>query len=180
MMMNNRNTISSVFKWVSLAAIVALLPACGSKIDSDLEDYIEEVKLKTKGRIEPLPEVLQYTIVEYDAAELRDPFTPYEEAGIEIKPGDGPSPNPDRNPEALEAFPLDSLSFVGHLERGGSLWGLVQAPDQSIHRVSVGNHLGKNYGSILNISESNIVLKEIIPNGSGGWIEREASLPLTE
>jgi type IV pilus assembly protein PilP len=40
--------------------------------------------------------------------------------------------------------------------------------------------MGKNYGEILNISESSITLKEIIPNGSGGWVEREASLALTE
>ena len=167
-------------KWVLLTIMTLILSACGSQQHSDLDAYVEDVKRKTKGRIEPLPEVKTYESEVYDAAELRDPFTPYEEEPSEELTVPGPVPDMNRKREALEAFPLDSLAFVGHLERDGTLWGLVQAPDDSIYRVSVGNHLGKNYGEILNISESNISLKEIIPNGSGGWVEREASLALTE
>ena len=180
MMMNSQQITVNVLKWALLTACVALLSACGSQQHSDLDAYIVDVKEKTKGRIEPLPEIKQYPSVEYDAAELREPFTPYSDEPTETFIGDERTPDTVRTREALEAFPLDSLSFVGHLERDGSLWGLVQAPDDSIHRVSVGNHLGKNYGEILSISESNIVLKELIRDGAGSWIEREASLALTE
>ena len=166
--------------WVLLTVVTLVLSACGSQQHSDLDAYVQDVKRKTKGRIEPLPEVKTYESEVYDAAELRDPFTPYAEEPSEELTVPGPVPDMNRKREALEAFPLDSLAFVGHLERDGTLWGLVQAPDDSIYRVSVGNHLGKNYGEILNISESTISLKEIIPNGSGGWVEREASLALTE
>lgn len=171
---------SHLIKWVLMAVMTLILSACGSQQHSDLDAYVEDVKRKTKGRIEPLPEVKTYESEVYDAAELRDPFTPYEEEPSEELTVPGPVPDMNRKREALEAFPLDSLAFVGHLERDGNLWGLVQAPDDSIYRVSAGNHLGKNYGEILNISETNITLKEIIPNGSGGWVEREASLALTE
>ncbi len=170
----------NIIKVVSLGALIAVLPACSSQKHSDLDDYVEDIKQKTRGRIEPLPEVKIYDSEVYGASDLRDPFTPYADEPSEELAEPGLTPNQNRSREALEAFPLDSLAFVGHLERAGNLWGLVQAPDDSIHRVSVGNHLGKNYGEILNISESTIVLKEIIPNGSGGWIEREASLALTE
>ena len=180
MMMKSQQISKHIFKLFVLGTFIALLPACSSQKHSDLDAYIEDVKQKTKGRIDPLPEVKTYESEVYGAAELRDPFTPYEDEPSEELAEPGLTPDQNRSREALEAFPLDSLAFVGHLERAGSLWGLVQAPDDSIHRVSVGNHLGKNYGEILNISESNIVLKEIIPNGSGGWIEREASLALTE
>jgi type IV pilus assembly protein PilP len=171
---------SPVSRWLIVAMAALFLSACGSQQHSDLDAYIEDVKRKTKGRIEPLPEVKTYESEVYDAAELRDPFTPYEEEPSEELAVPGPVPDMNRKREALEAFPLDSLAFVGHLERDGTLWGLVQAPDDSIYRVSVGNHMGKNYGEILNISESSITLKEIIPSGSGGWVEREASLALTE
>ena len=182
MYLTNRQFVekNNPLKWALLFAFAILLSACGSQQHSDLDAYIEDVKQKTKGRIEPLPEVKTYESEVYDATELRDPFTPYEEEPSEELSVPGPVPDTNRKREALEAFPLDSLSFVGHLERDGTLWGLVQAPDDSIYRVSVGNHLGKNYGEILNISESKILLKEIIPNGSGGWVEREASLALTE
>jgi len=157
-----------------------LLLSCSSQQYSDLDNYIEDVKRKTKGRVEPLPEVKTYESYVYQAQELRDPFTPYQEEPSEELAQPGIVPDTSRKREALEAFPLDSLAFVGHLEKGGVLWGLISAPDQSIYRVQVGNYLGKNFGEILSISESSIMLKEIIPNGSGGWVEREASLALTE
>lgn len=167
-------------KWALLFVAGLILGACSSQQHSDLDAYVADVKQKTKGRIEPLPEVKTYESEVYDATELRDPFTPYEEEPSEELSVPGPVPDTNRKREALESFPLDSLAFVGHLERDGTLWGLVQAPDDSIYRISVGNHMGKNYGEILSISESRISLKEIIPNGSGGWVEREASLALTE
>ncbi len=160
--------------------IVMLLSACSSEQYSDLDNYIEEVKKKTKGRIDPLPEVKTYESYVYQAQDLRDPFTPYQEEPSEELAQPGIVPDTTRKREALEGFPLDSLAFVGHLEKGGVLWGLITAPDSSIYRVQVGNFVGKNFGEILAISESTIMLKEIIPNGSGGWVEREASLALTE
>jgi len=177
MMTKNQNNILNVFKSALLVAAVAFLPACGAQINSDLEDYMKDVKLRVQGQIEPLPRILPPPTVEYAAQGLREPFTSYEKTR-RVK--HGPRPIRGQNPEALEAFPLDTLSFVGLMELGGHLWGLVQAPDQSIHRVSVGNHLGENYGAILEISESNIILKEIVSDGLGRWIEREASLALTE
>ncbi len=171
---------SSATQWLIFICAFTALSGCSSQQYGDLDQYIKDVERKTKGRIEPLPEVKTYESQPYSAADLRDPFKPYEEEPSEELAQPGIQPNMQRKREALEAYPLDSLSFVGHLEKDGTLWGLVQAPDESIHRVSVGNHLGKNYGEIMAISESSILLKEIIPNGSGGWVEREASLALTE
>ena len=172
--------IFSFARTLLLVVMALLFTACSSQQYSDLDNYIEDVKKKTKGRIEPLPEVKTYEAYVYQAQELRDPFTPYQEEPSEELAQPGIVPDTTRKREALEAFPLDSLAFVGHLEKGGVLWGLIQAPDESIYRVQVGNFLGKNFGEILAISESTILLKEIIPNGSGGWVEREASLALTE
>ena len=52
--------------------------------------------------------------------------------------------------------------------------------DGLIHRVTVGNHLGQNYGRILSISDSSISLVEIIPDGLGGYLERPASVGLSD
>ncbi len=176
----HQKKLARTCKWFVFALSLGLLSACSSQQYDDLDQYIADVKLKTKGRIEPLPEVKNYESKAYSAEDLRDPFTPYAEEPSEELAQPGIQPNMQRKREALEAFPLDSLSFVGHLEKDGTLWGLIQAPDASIYRVAVGNHVGKNYGEIMTINESSILLKEIIPNGSGGWVEREASLALTE
>ena len=49
-----------------------------------------------------------------------------------------------------------------------------------LYQVRVGNHLGQNYGRITRISESEITLREIVQDGTGEWIERQAVLQLQE
>jgi type IV pilus assembly protein PilP len=70
--------------------------------------------------------------------------------------------------------------MVGTVNRQGSLWGLVKASDGTIHRVRVGNHMGKNFGKIVNIKEDLIELVEIIADSPGAWHERKATLDLAE
>lgn len=175
-----RLTKMCFFKYVVFAIFAIAVSACSSSKYSDLDKYVADVKKRTKGSIKPLPEITPPPSITYDAAELRDPFTPYADEPKEEHAPPGLTPDANRTREALEVFPLDSLSFVGTLQKDSNFWGLVQAPDDSIHRVSVGNYMGKNYGEILSITESTIVLKEIVSNGQGGFIEREASLALTE
>jgi type IV pilus assembly protein PilP len=52
--------------------------------------------------------------------------------------------------------------------------------DSTIHRVKPGNYIGQNYGKITSISESEVSVTEIVPDGIGGWTERQASLALSE
>jgi len=40
--------------------------------------------------------------------------------------------------------------------------------------------MGQNYGKIVNITESEVEVTEIVSDGLGGWIERQASLALSE
>ena len=158
------------------------LTACSSDNTSDLQDYVASVKARPKGRIKPLPEITPYETYLYQVSHLRDPFTPFiaqEEASLEIQDS-GLHPNLNRKREELEQYSLDSLNFVGHIEKNGKTWALITAPDKVIYRVLPGNHMGSNYGEILAITEDSILLKEIIPNGVGGWTEREASLDLSE
>ncbi len=68
----------------------------------------------------------------------------------------------------------------GVIETAKAVYALVKAPDGVIHRVSVGNHMGQNYGQIKSIEESEITLAEIVPDGFGGWISRPATLALAE
>jgi len=158
------------------------LTACSSDNTSDLKDYVAKIKARPKGRIKPLPEITPYETYLYQVSHLRDPFMPFiaqEEASLEIQDS-GLHPNLNRKREELEQYSLDSLSFVGHIEKDGKTWALITAPDNVIYRVLPGNHMGSNYGEILAITEDSILLKEIIPNGVGGWTEREASLDLSE
>ena len=63
---------------------------------------------------------------------------------------------------------------------GDTMYGLVQTSDGLIHRVVPGNYLGQNDGRISNIDESEIELVEIISDGIGGYIERDAAISLSD
>ncbi len=164
-----------------LLAIVALgLGACGSDMD-DLDSYINSVKARPGGRIEQLPEITPYEIFTYvaDAEGLRSPFVPDTPQAAGSAAG-GASPDPDRPAEFLESFPLDTLRMVGTLDINETVYGLVQTSDGLIHRVVPGNYMGQNDGRITEITESEIVLVEIISDGIGGYIERDAAIGLSD
>ena len=40
--------------------------------------------------------------------------------------------------------------------------------------------MGQNNGKIVAIAETRIDLVELIPNGTGGWMERQATIALPE
>ena len=157
------------------------LYGCGSDMD-DLDKYINDVKARPGGRIDPLPEIKPYEVFTYiaDAEGLRSPFIP-DAPQIRANSNDnGTRPDADRSREFLEQFPLDTLRMVGTLELGGTNFGLVQTSDGLIHRVIPGNYMGQNDGRITAVNESDIELVEIISDGIGGYLERLAAVGLAD
>ncbi|MEJ2515744.1 MAG: pilus assembly protein PilP [Gammaproteobacteria bacterium] len=154
------------------------LAGCGRDM-SDLDAYVAEVKARPGGKIEPLPEIKTYESFAYEPGNARSPFVATQpDAGGPATAGIRPDQR--RTREFLENFPLDTLDMVGTLNLGGTVYGLVQTSDNLIHRVTVGNYLGQNDGRIVGITDTDIQLIEIIPDGLGGYTEREASISLGE
>jgi type IV pilus assembly protein PilP len=91
----------------------------------------------------------------------------------------GIRPDTNRLKEALEEYSLGELSLVGTLEQE-AMWALIRSPEGVIHRVQVGNYIGKNYGQILSISEAEVALQETVPDGNGGYIHRNNTLSVRE
>lgn len=164
---------------VALAAGLGLT-GCSGDMD-DLDRYINDVKARPGGRIDPLPEITPYEVFTYiaDTEGYRSPFrpdTPQTASG----PGGGVRPDSDRSREFLEQFPLDTLSMVGTLDIGNTTYGLVQTQDGLVHRVVPGNYLGQNDGRIVAVTDSEIQVVEIISDGIGGYLEREAAISLSD
>lgn len=157
------------------------LASCGGDMN-DLDSYINEVKARPGGRIEPLPEINPYEVFNYvaDSDGFRSPFVPDAPQAAPGAADGGTRPDPDRSREFLEQFPLDTLRMVGTLQLGEIFYGLIQDSDGLIHRVVPGNYMGQNDGRIVTINESEIQLVEIISDGIGGYLEREAAVGLTD
>jgi type IV pilus assembly protein PilP len=168
-------------KLFALLTMVALMGCQQEK--EDLNEYVTKVKAQQKSDIPPIPVMKPYESFEYAAADLKDPFVPtvidMQKPELEPIVDNGIRPDSNRRREALESFALAELQYVGTLEQE-NIWALIRAPDGVIHRVQIGNYMGQNHGKITSISESEMKLKEIVPNGRGGFIDRDTSVSAVE
>ncbi len=167
------NTLGRIGLAALACAALAVLNACSSA-DDQLQQFINQVNHEPGGRVEPLPEVKPYQTFIYAAASLRSPFVP-------SGPASGSTLRPDakRNREFLEQFSLDTLKMVGTLRLGGQIYGLIETRGGLVNRVLPGNYIGQNDGKITSITTSKILIREIVPDGTGGYIERPAALALS-
>lgn len=154
---------------------VVLLAGCGRSTD-DLAAWVAEVKARPAPPLEPLPPLRTFPAIEYTADGLRDPFS----APVGNRESAGPRPDPNRRKEALEAFPLDALRMVGTIGTGPGTIALVLAPDKVTYRVRVNNYLGQSDGRVTSVGAERIELVELVSDGAGGWLERQASLALDD
>lgn len=184
---NNHSNSScrlSRFASITFVTIIAIgLTACGTAEHNDLVQYVNSVKAKKGSRIPPLPEFKTQELYTYNVNEFRDPYSMIgKSAQLEQAQTSTSELQPDinRNKEALEEFPLDALTFSGHLEISGQAWAVITAPDGFLHRVKLGNHIGTNHGQITEITETVIRITEVVSDGLGGWIEREAAISVKE
>ena len=176
--------------WLRICLLggVAMLAGCATDDPTtDLQQYVEETQARQRPHIEPLPEVKPYQTFLYAAVAdgYRSPFVPSDGGGRavqrqQVSSTGGPRPDMNRRRETLEQFPLDALRMQGTVNLAGAQWGIVSAPDGSVHRVHVDNYVGQNHGRINEISEEGLQVMELVPNGSGGWQWREAGLALTQ
>ncbi|PRH83087.1 pilus assembly protein PilP [Arenimonas caeni] len=159
-----------------IAAVVLSLSAC-TRGSRDLEAWVAEVKARPAPPLDPLPVMKQFETFEYAAQDMRDPFS---QPSADRDGGSQLRPDPNRRKEVLEAFPLDSLDMVGTIGTGPGVIGLVMGPDRVTHRVRPGNYLGLNDGRITSVSEDRIEIVELVPDGAGGWLERQARIALED
>lgn len=168
-----------------------LLVGCVDWVEDkqDLVAFVDEAKKIPGGRVEPLPEFKPYHSFVYEGASMREPFEPL----IPIVPidedklaGDGGKndlqPDEAREKSYLETFAIDDLAMVGTITGldDGQLWALIKDSNAELHRVKVGDHLGLDFGEIVQLNEQEIQMVEIVTNGRGGWMKRPRSMTVVE
>jgi len=153
----------------------AYLSACNLSHTQDLNTYVQEVKSRKSAVEDANIEFPAYQSYAYVSVNLRDPFS------LNIGPVD---PSADRGScnvtkhtsGVLERYPLDSLFFVGNIQRSdGEQWALIKSKDGIVFRTKKGDYIGPNNGRILRISIDQIELNELIP-GIDGCIEKRTTL----
>jgi type IV pilus assembly protein PilP len=166
----------SFLKGAALVLLATVVAGCGSRND-DLLEYVDEVKARPGGRIEPLPQIKPYETFTYEAQSLRSPFVADSPKG---RSAAGPRPEANRPKEYLEQFPLDTLKMVGTLHRDNNRYALLQTQDGMVHRVIPGNYVGQNDGRVVQVTDGEIQVEELVPDGIGGFYKRSAAIGLSD
>jgi type IV pilus assembly protein PilP len=178
----------------ALARLVAVLLAglvasCASNDLGDLEMYAESVLSRKGGNVEPLPPIKPYERYLYKSGQLnlRDPFMSFAQQARDVGSEVVVDNEEQRafaneilthNSEELEGYELDTLRMVGTLEDSETMWAIILDPERMVHRVQVGNYLGRNFGKIINIQEDRLDVREIVQDSQGRYEQREAAIAL--
>ena len=161
--------------------VSVLLTGCGGGASyGDLDEFMAEVNARPKQRIAPLPPFEQVPPFAYQASTMRSPFEPPVVVKRVQREQGGPRVTPDFNrvKQFLEQYTVAQLAMVGTLAQTGTRFGLVQDGDGGVHRVRPGDYMGTDHGQIQRIDEGAIELIEIVPDGTGGWVERARTVSL--
>ena len=170
-------------KFIVLSLLLLLMPlsACQQKEKPNLNKFIADAARMEATEIEPLPNIKPVEPFAYSAQEFADPFNidnlkPRQV--VSARSGVGPDTNRRREP--LENYPLDSLKMVGTLFRENEQRAIIKTPDGAVQTVVAGKYMGQNYGKIMSIDESEIVVKEQVLNSAGTWVGRDASIKVDQ
>jgi type IV pilus assembly protein PilP len=172
----------SLLRTLGVTAVFGLmLVGCGGGDFSDLDAFMADKRARPGGIIAPIPTFKAYEAFAYSATAMRSPFDrPIEVREIaQLQAISAIKPDDNRAKEFLEQYTFDSLRMVGGLARAGVDWVLVRDPDGGIHRVTLGNFLGRNHGKIVEMAETYVAVIEIVSDGTeNGWVERPRTIKL--
>ncbi|MDB5874876.1 MAG: pilP [Ramlibacter sp.] len=167
-------------------SITLLLGACGSSGQEELQTWMSEQRAQTKPQVQPIPEPKKFTPQAYTQEASTDPFSNQKltqalkrESSQSTSNAALVAPELARRKEPLESYPIDSMAMVGSLVKEGKPVALLRV-DNLLYQVRPGNYLGQNFGKIVKVTETELVLREIVQDAAGEWIERTATLNLQE
>jgi type IV pilus assembly protein PilP len=171
---------------IALVGLSVMLTACAPSGQEELQDWMKEQRAQTKPRVQPIPEPKKFAPQAYTQEGATDPFSNTKltqalkrESSQSTSNASLVAPELARRKEALESHPLDTMVMVGSLVKEGQPVALIRV-DNLLYQVRPGNYLGQNFGKIVKVGETEVVLREIVQDSAGEWIERTATLQLQE
>ncbi len=159
-----------------------LLAACEGE-QQELQTWMDQQRRTVQPSVQPLTPPKKFDPQPYSQAAAIDPFST-QKLSVAIKQENRQynslvAAELNRRKEPLESHPLDSMAMVGSLVRSGRPVALLRV-DNLLYQVKPGEYLGQNYGRIVRVSETEVVIREIVQDAAGEWIERNSTLQLQE
>lgn len=169
-------------KWLCALMLLGGLSGCGGSSDvGDLDAYMNEVRARPAGTIEPTPTFQSYEAFTYNASSLRSPFQPPLKIDLVNRQKGSREVKPDlaRTKQFLEGFNIEQFEMVGTLANATGTYALLRGAN-GVYRVKEGDYLGRDEGRIVRITDTQVDVVEIVADGEGAWLERPRTIPLKE
>ncbi|MFN9708188.1 MAG: pilus assembly protein PilP [Burkholderiales bacterium] len=173
------------FKYIhgaSLLLVLASLSACLND-KQELEIWMQEQRAEVKPSIEPIEPPKRFIPHAYEVFDKHDPFDPVKKMeaviGGEKHPCSLLLAEQSRQRQPLEAYPIDTMVMVGSYVKNNQPYALLSVSGH-LYIVKTGDYIGKNYGKITSVTESQISLREIGQDPSGECEERPGTLQIPE
>ena len=169
-----------------ICCLGAVLVASGASGDEEIAAWMAEERAMVRPKVKPLEEPKKFVPQPYTQRGAIEPFDPQKLTRALKRDSTQVAANAtliapelNRRKEPLEAYPLDAMVMVGSLVKAGQPVALMRV-DKLLYQVKPGAYLGQNYGRIMKVTETEVVLREIVQDATGDWIERPATLQLQE
>lgn len=179
-------TSSTYLNRLAVLAVALVMSACTSSGQDELQAWMQSERNSIRPSVKPIPAPTKFEPQAYAGERLTPPFSVEKLTSVLRGSQSTPvvnaaliEPELNRRKQPLEAYPLDTMSMVGSLNRDGQLVALVKV-DNLLYQVRPGNYLGQNYGRVTRISETEVVMREVVQDSGGEWTERPAALQLQE
>jgi type IV pilus assembly protein PilP len=175
-------TVSMPVRATVLGLLTLVLAGCGADLD-ELQGWMDQQKREVKPNVPPLAPPRKFDPQPYAGADGVDPFSS-QKLAVALKREERATSallanEQKRRKEPLEAYPLDSISMVGSINKLGQPFALLRV-DNLLYQVKIGDYMGQNYGRVLSINETEMVLREVVQDAAGEWIERNSTLQLVQ
>ena len=171
---------------ITMATVALWVGGCTGSNEDEIRQWMVDERNQTKPKVAAIPapkqfkpepyvnnsEIEPFSNLKLTQALKRDSAQAAANAGLV-------APELARRKEPLEAFPVDAMSLVGSIIKSGQPVALVKV-DTLLYQIKLGNYLGQNYGKVTKITETEVVLREIVQDAVGEWIERITTLQLQE
>lgn len=177
-----RLTISTCVRGVALGLALCGLAGCGADLD-ELQGWMDQQRREVKPSVPPLAPPRKFDPQPYAGADAVEPFSS-QKLAVALKREERATSallanEQKRRKEPLEAYPLDSINMVGSINKVGQPYALLRV-EGLLYQIKVGDYMGQNYGRVLRIAETELVLREVVQDAAGEWIERNTTLQLAQ
>ncbi|MBL4647977.1 MAG: pilus assembly protein PilP [Gammaproteobacteria bacterium] len=123
------------------------LSGCDSTNQHNLNHFIEKLKNKAHITLPALPTLITVSSNMAIPNALRDPFAM--------------SVTTSLTTENMHHYALTSLRLVGTLSNQQQHWALLQTPNHTLQRVTMGQRIGKSQAKIIAIEQDHITLQKL-------------------